>query len=135
MQLTAKLIEVLPVQTGEGRNGTWKKNTIIVETIDDRYPRKICVAIWGDKMKESDMKIGNVLDISFDIESREFNGKWYTDVKAWKVELANSSNIQQGSDQSAVSQYPSSEPIIHSSSADVVEPTIPASAPDDDLPF
>jgi hypothetical protein len=87
MQLTAKLIQVLPPQTGMGRNGEWKKQEFIVET-DGQYPKKICVAIWGDKANESVLKIGNTLEISFDIESREYNGRWYTDIKAWKVDIA-----------------------------------------------
>ncbi|MFR9165494.1 MAG: DUF3127 domain-containing protein [Dysgonomonas sp.] len=85
MQLTAKLIQVLPVQTGTGRNGEWKKQDVIVET-EGQYPKKICVSIWGDKINDSVLQIGNMLDISFDLESREYNGRWYTTVKAWKVD-------------------------------------------------
>jgi hypothetical protein len=87
MQLTAKLIQLLPLQTGNGKNGTWKKQDIIVET-EGTYPKKICISIWGDKIQESDLKPGNNLRIDFDVESREYNGRWYTDVKAWKIELA-----------------------------------------------
>lgn len=87
MQLTAKLTQLLPLQTGTGKNGPWKKQDIIVET-EGQYPKKICVSIWGDKINEEILKIGNMLTISFDIESREYNGRWYTDVKAWRVEPA-----------------------------------------------
>ncbi|MDI9358268.1 MAG: DUF3127 domain-containing protein [Phycisphaerales bacterium] len=62
MQLTAKLIQVLPMQTGTGKNGAWKKQDIIVET-DDKYPKKICVAIWGDKVNDSQLQVGNTLNI------------------------------------------------------------------------
>ncbi|NDW08528.1 DUF3127 domain-containing protein [Dysgonomonas sp. 520] len=86
MQLTAKLIQVLPLQTGTGKNGEWKKQDIVVET-DGQYPKKVCISIWGDKASESVLQVGNVLDISFDVESREYNGRWYTDVKAWKIDL------------------------------------------------
>jgi len=85
MQLQAKLIQLLPLQTGTGKNGQWKKQDIIVET-DGQYPKKICISIWGDKISENHLKIGNMLKIDFDLESREFNGKWYTDVKAWKID-------------------------------------------------
>lgn len=85
MQLSAKLIQLLPLQTGAGRNGQWKKQDIIVET-DGQYPKKICISVWGDKINESLLKVGNRLKIDFDVESREFNGRWYTDVKAWKIE-------------------------------------------------
>jgi hypothetical protein len=87
MQLTAKLIQVLPLQTGTGKNGQWKKQDIIVET-EGQYPRKICVSIWGDKINDDQLKVGTMLTISFDVESREYNGRWYTDVKAWRVEAA-----------------------------------------------
>ncbi len=87
MQLTAKLVQLLPVQTGSGKNGQWKKQDIIMET-DGPYPKKICVSIWGDKIDESQLQLGNQLRVDFDIESREYNGRWYTDVKAWKVEPA-----------------------------------------------
>lgn len=87
MQLTAKLVQVLPLQTGLGKNGQWKKQDIIVET-EGQYPKKVCVSIWGDKINEGLLKEGAMLSISFDVESREYNGRWYTDVKAWKVEPA-----------------------------------------------
>ncbi len=87
MQLTAKLVQLLPLQTGAGKNGPWKKQDIIVET-EGQYPKKVCVSIWGDKINESLLQTGSQLTISFDVESREYNGRWYTDVKAWKIEAA-----------------------------------------------
>jgi hypothetical protein len=60
MQLTAKLIEVLAIQTGQGKNGEWKKQDIIVET-DGQYPKKVCISIWGDKINEGQLQIGNLL--------------------------------------------------------------------------
>jgi len=87
MQLTAKLIQILPVQTGMGKNGEWRKQNIILET-DGMYPKKVCVTLWGDKINESVLQVGNILDVSFDAESREYNGNWYTDLRAWKIEPA-----------------------------------------------
>jgi Protein of unknown function (DUF3127). len=90
MQITAKLSQLLPLQTGTGKNGPWKKQDIIVET-EAAYPKKICISIWGDKIDASQLQPGNQLKIDFDLESREFNGRWYTDVKAWKIEVASGS--------------------------------------------
>ena len=90
MQLTAKLVQLLPLQTGTGKNGQWKKQDIIVET-EATYPKKVCISIWGDKIDAGQLQSGNMLKIDFDVESREFNGRWYTDVKAWKIEDADSS--------------------------------------------
>ncbi|MBB4037179.1 hypothetical protein GGR21_003094 [Dysgonomonas hofstadii] len=87
MQLIAKLIQVLPVQTGMGKNGEWRKQSIILET-DGMYPKKVCVTIWGDKINVAALQEGTMLDVQFDAESREYNGNWYTDLRAWKVDPA-----------------------------------------------
>lgn len=87
MELTAKIAQILPVQTGAGKNGPWKKQDIIVET-EGQYPKKICISVWGDKVDQNLLQVGRQITVSFDIESREYNGRWYTDVKAWKVEAA-----------------------------------------------
>lgn len=86
--ITATLIQILPIQIGMSKNGQWRKQDIIVET-NGQYPKKICVSIWGDKIIENQLQIGNSLTISYELESREYNGKWYTDVKAFKIEVVN----------------------------------------------
>ena len=91
MQITAKLIHILPAQTGQGKNGEWRKQDIIVET-KDQYPKKICFSIWGDKINSDQLIIGNDLQIDFDIESREYNGRWFTEAKAWKVVVTGVAN-------------------------------------------
>lgn len=109
MQLTAKLTQILPIQIGTGKNGEWKKQDIIVET-DGQYPKKICVSVWGDKINESQLQIGNQLKIEYDLESREFNNRWYTDVKAFKIELVGSqyeSSVEKQIDISA--EFPSDD--------------------------
>jgi hypothetical protein len=91
MNLTAKLTQLLPLQTGTGKNGEWRKQDIIVQT-EGQYPKKICISIWGDKINPAILVVGNNLKIDFDVESREYNSKWYTDVKAWKIEVVGSDN-------------------------------------------
>jgi hypothetical protein len=86
MQIDAKVIEVLPLQIGEGKNGTWKKQDIIVQT-NGQYPKKICIGLWNDKIDYTFIQVGNELRIDFDIESRSYNDKWFTEVKAWRVAL------------------------------------------------
>jgi hypothetical protein len=86
MEFTAKLIQVREAQTGEGKNGPWKRQEYIFET-DGQYPKKICVTVWGDRaiQDSSIIEIGNLLDVHFDLESREHNDRWYSDIKAWKI--------------------------------------------------
>ena len=88
IQFIAKLVQLLPIQSGMGKNGEWKKQDIIVETIE-QFSKKICISIWGDKISGTQLKIGNDLMIEVDIESREYNGKWYSDFKARKIEVNN----------------------------------------------
>ena len=52
------------------------------------YPKKVCITIWGDKINVASLQLNSMLNISFDIESREFNGNWFTDLRAWRVETA-----------------------------------------------
>jgi hypothetical protein len=119
MQITAKLSQKLPLQTGTGRNGEWKKQDIIVET-EGQYPKKICISIWGDKINDAMLVPGNMLKIDFDVESREYNSRWYTDVKAWKIELTEGSSDSSSnySDDSSFSQS-----------------SLPEGETKDDLPF
>ncbi len=84
MDISGKIVQMLQLQTGQGKNGPWKKQEFILETADT-YPKKVCIAVWGDKINMASFTPGDVVDVSFDVESREFNGRWYTDVKAWKV--------------------------------------------------
>ena len=88
MIITATLIQILPLQTGMSKNGQWRKQDVIVES-NGQYPKKIYVSIWGDKIDNTQLHIGNILTISYELESREYNTKWYTDVKAFKIELVN----------------------------------------------
>ncbi len=84
MDISGKIVQFLQVQTGQGKNGPWKKQEFILET-GDTYPKKVCIAVWGDKIDLGSFKPGDLVDVSFDVESREYNGRWYTDVKAWRV--------------------------------------------------
>lgn len=89
LEITGKLIQKLPIQSGVSKTGNnWQKMEFVIETMD-QYPKKVCANLWGDRIDQVDkLNFNDTVKVSFDLESREFNGKWYTDVKAWKVELA-----------------------------------------------
>lgn len=93
MELEGKIIQINPVQSGEGRNGTWKKQEYIVET-KSQYPKKVCVTIWGDKIDQFELKQDEDVTLSIELESREYNGRWYTDVRAWRVERSESQSFE-----------------------------------------
>lgn len=76
------------MQSGQGKNGTWKKQEFILET-PGQYPKKVCLSLWGEKVDETRLSVGEKITASINIESREYNGRWYTDVRAWKVAKGN----------------------------------------------
>jgi hypothetical protein len=121
LEITGKLVSFLPEQTGQGKNGPWVKQEAILET-EEQYPKRICVACWGDKASAvKAFSLGEKLKIGINIESREFNGRWYTDVKAWRIERAGASTMAETSNHAPA-------PLVDDASFD----SIPA---EDDLPF
>ncbi len=85
IKLAGKVVQVLEEQSGEGKNGPWRKRDFILET-PGKYPKKVCITQWGDNIDQHAVQEGLEVTVSVDIQSREYKGNWYTDVKAWKVE-------------------------------------------------
>ncbi len=86
LEVIGRVIQLGQRQSGEGRNGTWVRQDLIIET-EDQYPKKICLSCWGDRVDEAAaFAVGERIKAVVNIESREFNGKWYTDVKPWRFE-------------------------------------------------
>ena len=114
MEVVGKIIQVLPAQEGVGRNGNpWKVQPYVLETLD-QYPRKVHFEVFGeDRIKMNPCDIDQSVTVSFDIESREFNGRWYTSIRAWK--------IQQG-DMTQAAAVPGAAP----AAAPVAAPAAPA---------
>lgn len=93
LEIKGKITEVLEPQTGEGKNGQWRKQEYILETHGE-YPKSICFEMWNDSIVP--LELGQEVTASINIESREYNGRWYTNIKAWKIEAEQASpKIQQ----------------------------------------
>ena len=97
MEVVGKIIQVLPVQEGVGRNGNpWKVQPYVLETLD-QYPRKVHFEVFGeDRIKQNPCDIDQLVTVSFDIESREFNGRWYTSIRAWKIQQGDTTQAVPG---------------------------------------
>lgn len=95
MEITGNLVQILSPQSGTSKNGTWKKQEFIIET-GDMYPKKVCLAAWGDKIDISKFSPGQALKVNFDAESREYNGRWYTDLKAFNVQAVQKNEQKEG---------------------------------------
>ena len=93
MEISGKIIAVLPQQSGTGRNGTeWKKQDYVIET-HDQYPKKMCFNLWGDRIDQFTIKMDEEVTVSFDIDCREWNGKWFNDIRAWKIDRNSGAGI------------------------------------------
>lgn len=85
LKLIGNVVQILKEQGGQGKNGPWRKRDFILE-IPGKYPKKVAVTQWGDLIDQQAVTEGAQVTVSIDLQSREYNGNWYTDVKAWKVE-------------------------------------------------
>lgn len=89
MEVTGKIIAVLPVQGGTSKAGSeWKKQEYVLET-HDQYPKKVCFQLFGaDRIDQAAIQPGEELTVSFDIDSREYQGRWFTNINAWRIDRA-----------------------------------------------
>ena len=86
MEVIGKIIHVLPLQSGTSQAGNqWKKQEYVLET-EDAYPKKVCFDFFGDRVDQFPLAIGDRVRLNFDIESREYQGRWYTSIRGWKAE-------------------------------------------------
>lgn len=89
MELTGKIIAVLPERGGTStRTGnTWKSQEFVIETINEQYPRKCVFTVFGeDRLSQMNIQLNEILTVSFDIDAHEYNGRWFNDIRAWKVD-------------------------------------------------
>lgn len=93
MEIQGKIIASLPEVGGTSKAGNaWKKKEYVLET-HDNFPKKVCFNFFGDRVDQFPLNIGDEVTVSFDIESREYQGRWYTDIRAWKAEKATSAPV------------------------------------------
>ena len=88
MEITGKIIAALEPRTGTAKasGNPWKIQEFVLETVGEQYPKKMMFNIFGeDKIQQAALNIGDEVVVSFDINAREYNGRWYNDIRAWKV--------------------------------------------------
>ena len=139
MEIAGKIIQKLPLQQGESKTSgkPWALQAYVLET-QEQFPRKVCFEIFGEqRIKDYPCELDDLVTVSFDLESREFNGRWYTSVRAWKVQQgivdANAAPAP------AAAPQPAAQPVAQAAAAEpMMSNTNPFDAPvesSDDLPF
>lgn len=89
MEIIGTIIQALPEVTGTSQKGNqWKKREYVLET-QETYPKKVFFDFFGERADQYPLNVGDRIKLSFDIESREYNGRWFTSIRGWKAEPAN----------------------------------------------
>ncbi len=119
MELTGKCIAVLETQSGtSSRGNSWQKKEFVIET-EEQYPKKACFTLFNKV--EICPNVGEVVTVGFDMDAHEYNGRWFNQINAWKVDKTQAT-AQAATAQAATAQAP-------------FPPTQPAAQDDDDVPF
>ncbi len=123
LELEGRIARKFDIQSGTSARGAWSKQEFIFEYQEGNFPTQVCMNVWGeDKVRElGKYQPGDKVKISFNLSSREYNGRWYTDVRAWRIEPAGQ---QQRPAAEAMPQAPVAPP-----------PSLDDLPGEDDLPF
>ncbi len=90
MEVKGTIIHALPEVSGVSKSGNaWKKREYVLENNEGNFPRKIAFTCFGENADRIQLKPGDKVTVYFDIESREFKGRWYTDIRAWRADVDN----------------------------------------------
>ncbi|MCD7970621.1 MAG: DUF3127 domain-containing protein [Alistipes sp.] len=95
MEIEATVVKLLPVVKGTSQRGEWTKQEVIIEQ-GGEFGRKLCVSFWGDKAQDAaSLREGDRISVWLNLESREYNGRWYTEARVWKMSRAASAPAAQ----------------------------------------
>lgn len=87
LSVKGKVQQILQTQSGTSKAGKeWSKQEFVIET-DDQYPKNVCFTLFGDKVSLlNGVSAGEEVEVSFNVESREYNGRWFHNINAWKID-------------------------------------------------
>ena len=87
MEFTGKIIAILQPRGGVSKSGNeWKAQEYVIED-HGQYPRKMCFDVFGaDKIEQFNIQMGEELTVSFDVDARQWQDRWFNSIRAWKVE-------------------------------------------------
>lgn len=139
MEIVGKIIVALPEISGVGASSgkAWKKREYVLETMET-YPKKVFFNFWGERADQYPLNVGDVIRLSFDINSREYNNRWYVDISGWKAEPADASMAAAPATNAPTSFGPAPQ-MPQGYATPAAAPAPPAvnlaPSPTDDLPF
>lgn len=88
-EISGQIIAVLPTRSGTSAKGTaWSSQTAVIET-REQYPKKVAFDVMGEKITQFNLRVGEYVTVSYDIDAHEYQGRWFNAVRAWNVVRAN----------------------------------------------
>lgn len=133
MEITGKVVAVLELQSGTSKKGSeWKKRDFVIETLDEKFPKKVCFTLFGDRA-DACPSIDSVVNVAFDIDAHEYNGKWFNSVNAWKVEPASTATVQVAQQATNPSPAVTVQPAVTAAQPSETKPQTESAG--SDLPF
>lgn len=134
MTIEGKIIQVLPLQGGVSKTSgkEWALQAYVLKT-KEQYPKKVHFEVFGDdRIKANPCGVDDIVSVDFDIESREFNGRWYTSIRAWRIVKQDATQAApQEAEQVSNEQESATDLLANESSAD----DLFADQNETDLPF
>lgn len=126
MELQGKVIAVLPARSGVSARGEWKSQSFVIET-HDSFPRKMVFDVFGEeRLTRFNIQLGQEVNVSFDIDAHEYNGRWFNNIRAFDVRLVDPNTVSAAQAAPAAPQQSANAPF---------PPQPEQSNSDDDLPF
>lgn len=86
MEFEGTVYRIMPVTKGTSARGEWQRQDVVFEMNDGSFSRKICVTFFNKPDDVARLREGATYQVSVNIESREYNGRWYTDIRAWRIQ-------------------------------------------------
>lgn len=127
LEIVGKLVKILPEVSGQSAKGPWSKQEFILETLEASYPKKVCLTAWGDKVADlKSFTLDDTIKATFSAESREYNERWYTELRAFRIEQGDGGQQESrpapaanpAQSRPAASARPASSPMPFSASID-----------------
>ena len=130
MEITGKIIVALEPRCGVSNNtgNPWKMQSFVLETTTEQYPRRCVFDVFGeDRLNQFNIQVGQEYTVSFDIDAREYQGRWFNSIRAWRVAAPQGGFTQPATGAGNYSQAPTAP----------TAPAAPEAQPNsgDDLPF
>ncbi|MBR6212504.1 MAG: DUF3127 domain-containing protein [Bacteroidales bacterium] len=137
LELEGKIKTKLPAQGGTSARGTWTRQDFVVEYQDGNYPSEACFSAWGQERVDelARFKEGDAVKVSFNVRAREYGGRWYNDLRVWRLAAAGAPQAQAAPQAAPQPAAQPQAPAYQAPAPTIDDMPIDLGTGEDDLPF